>query len=441
LSEHDTIQPEEVDWALLDDAPPQQTPTPSSGSASPPSTSASLPTPSRPAPSAPPLSPSSGPREPAPERTEPDDRKEHEERKSRREPLGPGAFGAGPAARSGPSRGISRRRSPERDDQRLRIGIIGGKQVGKSYLFQAMVYRTQVGDRSGALTYFLEQNAIELSTYTSPESPPLRVNLDEFLRSYESWTRLGTTSLEFQQWYKLRLGYRCGVFGTRRSALEIELLDGSGESFFEAPPGAENLEIWRHGFLGVRVMIFCLPLWAAFPRGDLTVEDWEQRDELLVNFQRVLGNYIKVREELDEQRPVRSILALTMADDGRSALDTLRQRWIEPYMEDPEPILQMLQRSSRTARYLNNARRISTAVTREFQKSPESRVARIVHQLDFGVGTPWMVPLSAIEGSELDRLGDHQGRSQTLDRLRPPVPVHVELPLLVALCEQTNALM
>jgi len=332
-------------------------------------------------------------------------------------------------------------RPPDRGDARLRIGIVGGKMAGKSYLFQGMVYRTQDGELSGALTYFLEKDAIELWSYASPGDQPLRVNLDEFLGSYESWTRLETTRREIQKWYRLRLGYRCGVFGTRRSALELELLDGSGEGFFEAPPSSENLEIWRHGFMDVGVMIFCLPLWVAFPRHDLTLEDWEQRDELLGDFQRVLGNFAKVREELDMRQPVRSILALTMADDGRSALDTLRQRWIEPYMEDPRPILRQLRKSAGTARYLNNAREISKAVREEFRASPEARVTKIVRQLDFGAGTPWIVPLSAIEGSQLERLGDRRDRSQAMDRLRPPVPVHVELPLLVALCEQTNALM
>lgn len=326
-------------------------------------------------------------------------------------------------------------------DPPARIGIAGGKGVGKSYLFQGMVYRTQVGERSGALTYFLERDSIELVSYSARSDRPRRENLEEFLRSYESWVRLETTRRDVQRWYRLRLGYRCGIFGERRAALDLELLDGSGEGFFEAPLSTENLEVWRDGFLDVEVMVFCLPLWVAFPRGDLADADFEEREQRLTGFQRVLGNFAEVRSEFGVRRPVQTLLALTMADDGRSALDTLRRRWIESYMESPRRVLRALRRSSGAARYLINARRISEAVREEFREAPEARIARLPNQLDFGAGTPWMIPLSAVDGSCLTLLQERRDEPQARLRLTPPVPVHVELPLLVALCERANALM
>src|SRR5262245_6344267 len=47
-----------------------------------------------------------------------------------------------------------------------KFGIVGGKGVGKSYLFQAMVYRTLSGQQSGALTYYLERDSMRLFAAT-----------------------------------------------------------------------------------------------------------------------------------------------------------------------------------------------------------------------------------------------------------------------------------
>lgn len=329
----------------------------------------------------------------------------------------------------------------EEEDGRARIGIVGGRGVGKSYLFQSMVYRTQAGDRSGALTYFLERDSIELTSSSGRTGRPRRENLEEFLRSYESWERLEPTRIELQRWYRLRLGYRCGLFGRRRASLDLEFLDGSGEGFFEAPLTPDHLEIWRDGFLGVEVMVFCLPLWSVFPRADLSDAEWEEREDRLSGFQRVVGNFAQVRAEAGSREPVRTVLALTMADDGRSALETLRERWIAPYQRRTREILRTLRKSSGVARYLANARRISEALREELREAPEARIARLPSQLDLGAGEPWIVPLSAIDGDRLAVTEDDPTAVQARLRLDPPVPLHVELPLLVALCGRANALM
>lgn len=328
----------------------------------------------------------------------------------------------------------------ERGEAPARVGIAGGKGTGKSYLFQAMVYRTQAGELSGALTYFLDRGSMDLSSSAS-RGRWQRENLERFLRDYASWERLEPTRIEVQRWYRLRLGYRNGIFGGRRSAMELEFLDASGEGFFEAPLSAENLKIWREGFLDLSVMVFCLPLWVAFPRSDLTDSDLEEREDRLTGLQQVIGNFDRVRKELHIDRPVKTVLALTWADDGRSALDTLRRRWIEPYMAEPRRVLQSLRRSSGAARYLVNARRVSEALREEFREAPEPRIVRIPNQLDLGTGPPWLIPVSAVEGSRLVLLEASRDAPEARRRLAPPVPVHVELPLLVALCDRANALM
>jgi hypothetical protein len=80
-------------------------------------------------------------------------------------------------------------------------------------------------------------------------------------------------------------------------------------------------------------------------------------------------------------------------------------------------------------------------VREEFREAPEARVARLPSQLDLGAGEPWIVPLSAIDGDRLAVLEADPTAHPARRRLAPPIPLHVELPLLVALCSRSNALM
>jgi hypothetical protein len=321
-----------------------------------------------------------------------------------------------------------------------KVGIIGGKGVGKSYLFQAMVYRTYAGNQSGAMTYFLEDGSIRLFSALRRDGRASTVNLASFVRNYESWKRLPATHKSEQKWYRLRLPFRTGWLGTRRSALDLEYFDGSGEGFFEAIRDARNAEVWRQGYLDARVMVFCLPLWAAFPGATLSRDDWDWRDDVIAGFEKVVENYVRVRE-LGRARRTATILALTMADDSRSALTTLRQRWVEPYLQAPHVHIKQLRRGSGMAVYLGNARKVSLALEDEFASSHDAKVAAIPGRLDFGAGKPWLVPVSALDGGLLDEIETQYPPGTPRPRLRPPVPLHVELPLLVALAERHNALM
>jgi hypothetical protein len=314
-----------------------------------------------------------------------------------------------------------------------KLGIVGGTGVGKSFLFLAMVYRTY-GAHAGAMSYFLEgieiQWALQLENLAS-EAPA------KVIKDYRSWRRLARTDYDTPEWYRLRLHSRTGIRGTVRSTMDVEFVDAAGELF----EGVRKPATKQHEtYADARVMVFCLPLWAAFPAEGLGREDWRRRDRFLDGFGEVLKNYRAVRAENRLNQPVKSILALTMADDRRHALTRLRDRWISPYVQAPHTYLRQLQRGSGIARYLANARRVSEALHREFTSSRDPRVSSIPRDLDLA-GRPWLIPLSAIDGAALDEI---EARSEDPDDRPPrdpPEPAHVELPLLVALCERDNALM
>jgi hypothetical protein len=253
--------------------------------------------------------------------------------------------------------------------------------------------------------------------------------------------------MEEQQWYRLRLLLRSGWLGRTQSAMDVEFFEGSGEGFFELQTiDAESRALWTRAYQNAGVMVFCLPIWAAFPSDELTEEDWAHRDALLRGFEQVVQNYLDMRRRENARQSVSSILALTMSDDRRSALRMLYDRWISPYLDSPHTYLKQMRRGTGVARYINNARTISESLIEEFAAARDPRVTAIPQSLDLGRGSPWIVARSATEGLRLDDLerrfpnpDDPARRAEV--RRAAPTPVHVELPLLLALCERENALM
>ena len=326
------------------------------------------------------------------------------------------------------------------DKNGVKLGIVGGKGVGKSYLFQAMVYRTVSGEHSGALTYLLDQGKSRLVSVLSRSDRVQQVNLRRFIKNYQQWFRLPQTLLDTQRWYRLQLSYRQGFFGQERGVLEVEFFDGSGEGFFQRIGSATIQKQWRERFFDAEVMVFCLPIWAVFP-GHLDDEDWEDRELILEGFEQVVTNFMTMRESLERRQPVSSILALTMADDPRSALKSLRYRWIEPYMADPATYIEKLRAGRGIARYLRNARQVSDLIAAEFRASRDPLVSAIPRRLEFGGGQPWLIPMSAVDGKYLTSIEQSREIGEPHARPRFPVPVHVELPLLVTLCQEENALL
>ncbi|PZN84560.1 MAG: hypothetical protein DM484_02585 [Candidatus Methylumidiphilus alinenensis] len=332
-----------------------------------------------------------------------------------------------------PSVNPGRKRAPAH-----KLGIIGGKGVGKSYLFQSMVYRTCSRGKSGALAYYLDGGGVRLrSSPVDLQDHEYEEDVVRFVDAYQAWDRLSSTLFDDQRWYRLRLPYRTGLLGLRRRELEVEFFDGSGEYLLEKQVlNDKDKRLWWDAYLGVTTMVFCLPLWTVFPNGGLTKEDHDKRSLSLKGFGQVVANFREMREEFNINHPVRSILALTMADDTRSALVTLRDRWITPYMDSPEHYLKTLRKGCGVALYLANARKVSECLHREFESHQDPLISGIPDRLDFNGGRPWLIPLSAVEGKMVDI---KENSPQEFDRF--PIPVHVELPLLVALCERENALM
>ena len=125
--------------------------------------------------------------------------------------------------------------SPDHAAQRtsspIKVGILGGVAVGKSCLFQAMVYRTVNPDTAGALSYFIRNKPTEILIATDKEGVPRRIEPNHLLRQYREWSRLPATQRVSQTAYRLRLSFSSGLLGRATSAMDIELLDGSGEVF------------------------------------------------------------------------------------------------------------------------------------------------------------------------------------------------------------------
>ncbi len=316
----------------------------------------------------------------------------------------------------------------------MRMGILGGKASGKSYLLQSLIYRTQATGQSGALSLYLRGGKVQVYRAESGQERLELISTQKLIQAYRSWTRLSFTQRDNQAWYRLALTFRRGLLGRSSSTLHIDFMDTSGE-YREMSLTEDSHDEWRDAFLDVSVIAFCLPLWAAFPAAGLNPRDIEQRERFLQGFDAVVRNYRSLLEYEYRRPKVRCLLLLTMADDRRGDLVELTESWISPYLDDPEAYLHKLQRESGLSRYLANARRVSRTLRKAFASAPPS-VARIPEILDFGQGAPWVVPVSAIEGATLDAVEQ--------SALRPsaePVPVHVELPLLLALCESHNVLM
>ncbi len=353
----------------------------------------------------------------------------------------------------------------------FKVGIIGGPSSGKTYLFHAMVSRLRDLDQAGALAPFLvKEGCVELYQAGLHDKLGWFADPREFSSAYRTWQRLEATKVEKQEWYKLRLQVPTGLFGHKRAPFEVEYLDAAGERLRDHVVESE-LPIWARAFLSAQVLVFCLPMWVAFPRDDLDDRALEQQQKQEEDFFTVYRNLVEVRDSfakgairgVDVRLPtkVQTILALTMADDTRSALEPVRRRWIDRYAErnpntgrDPlQDLLSSLAKGAGCARYLESARRVSTTLTKAFSTINDADVRTIPKKLEgYGNLPPWIVPVSAVAGSTLT-LAEQQieqgleAEQDKLHRMRfirthgEPRPLHVELPLVLGLCEQFNALM
>jgi hypothetical protein len=330
--------------------------------------------------------------------------------------------------------------SAERTSSPVKVSILGGVAVGKSCLFQAMVYRTVNPDTAGALSYFIRNKPTEMSIASDREGVLRRIEPTDLLRRYRDWSRLPATTWANQTAYRLRLSFSSGLLGRTTSAMDIELLDGAGELFeMEYSPGYQE-RIWNQAFGESSVVLFCLPIWALFPDAHQMVDqDWRMRDRWLQGFSRIVVN---CRSFCESKARVRTVLALTMADDRRSALKSLRNNWITPVQRDEQGFLRRARTTHGIMKYLETARQISNYLYRQLDRIEFQGKFQGPAALDFGRGLPFIVPMSAFDGEQLDTVeAQRQVDSEYQYYGRGPVPAHVELPLLLALCEYHNALM
>lgn len=357
------------------------------------------------------------------------------------------------------------REEPIPAGDQFQTAILGPVGSGKTYLFQAMVHRLHNNRQQGVMTRYLSSQGVALweKTVTLPKlqerqasrttdaidySKGHRSKLTEFNRQYRSWQRLEPTRKDEFRRFTMVLKYRTGWLGHRVESMRLSFIDCAGELHEQRRSASlladEAWDAYRHA----RVVVFCLPIWAAFP-GDLSVFDrlapseraearsrfYRSREETLEKFSLIVENFTQLRQEQSgrDGQKVRVVLAVTQADSVHSGLQTLADRWVRRYIADPRNHLRRLSKVGGPTTYLAAARDVSNYMAGEFTRSEDHRVYSIPGQLEMDGARPWIIPVSAIDGEVLEKRRDRPPN--------PPEPAHVELPLLLALCEAHNALM
>jgi tetratricopeptide (TPR) repeat protein len=320
----------------------------------------------------------------------------------------------------------------------VRIGIVGGESVGKRYLFQAMLLR--IIEAVSLHRYVKNRNRPHLwRLFTSGKAEP--VSTVHYLQDYLDWRPLRRTAVE-QSWYRVRLTFSTGLLGSSGD-MDVDFVDNSGAAWETGLAAPKIREVCEGAFKEATTMVFCLPLWVLFPRDDLTDAEREYRESRLTGFGKLVAAYREIR---NQALKVQTVLALTMADDERSALGRVRQHWIEPCINAAaaEKYRNALKRPWGVPRYLACARETSEYLYRELDSVKDDRLTKnICKNLEFGHGRPRLIPMSAVDGADLEMMNskwiawqEGEGKRSTRPRLSfCPVPAHVELPLLAAIVE------
>jgi hypothetical protein len=313
----------------------------------------------------------------------------------------------------------------------VKMAIAGGRQTGKSYLFQSIVLRTWTGFKAGALAGFLDDRKSTLVRMDG-DTP---IYDDHVIDNYKSWGLIPPTQNRVV--FKVKLTYPMGWFGRRDRAIELAFVDAPGEDWSRNELAKECTD--------TDVMLLCVPAWAAFPAVLTETEETEAR-HAIDDFHTIVTEFSAELDRLPKKKKVQMVVALTMADDGRSALDVVRTNWIEPFTRGAiaHENREALHRQSGLSSYLAMARRVSDFVELELKRQSNVQVNSIPGSLKFAGTRPWFIPVSAIDGARLQRIVGEpsaQQRQKLVKESGDPIPAHVELPLLIALCQQTNALM
>jgi len=121
--------------------------------------------------------------------------------------------------------------------------------------------------------------------------------------------------------------------------------------------------------------------------------------------------------------------------------DDIVDAWIRKYAQDyGRWIAKELRTQRGLARYLSDARIVSQlCYERISAKSTDHQ--RFLDDLDLGLGPPWVVPMSAYGNLAANGKTFEEARAAPeSDEVGSPEPVHVELPILLALCHRWNVL-
>jgi GTPase SAR1 family protein len=330
------------------------------------------------------------------------------------------------------------------------LAFVGGRSVGKTYLFQALVKQLMDVENAGALSYFIK-DPVRLFRKAVGEDVFSSTNEYDYIQNYEKWVRLDPTQIAAQNSYQLRVPIRTGWLGKTIKHMYVEYFDGAGERL----AGGDEIAVttWFHNYADAEVMVFCLPFWAAFPTSEyddspLMSEAYkEELQETIKSFDTIVKNYVDMRQIKGIKTKVKCVVALTQADQIKHTTlgQELADSWLLPFKlelerEEHEIIDQVdeYRRGLSTGKgvnlYLENARNLSDILRQKIKRN--KAINRSLSLLDFGSGEPWLIPMSAISGHDLDRVA--QGGTPPM---HSPIPAHVELPLLVALSQYCNALM
>jgi hypothetical protein len=327
------------------------------------------------------------------------------------------------------------------------IGIVGPSNSGKTYLFQSLVYRLENPGQYGVMTRYLKKNGIALYECSKPSNTGHDWDLAKYSVWFRHWSKLQATPPGIGFWFYLLLTVRAGWLGFAESTFKVTFIDCAGEEYQseldlsdeDSPDRKLSTTVWLT-FERARVMVFCLPAWVVFPGNTMSESDWRVRASMMEGFSQVLSNYRKLRRERRAKHgplpKTRIVVALTHADDSRCGLTTLRERWIDAYISESDANLERLSKISGPTTYLAAARAVSDYVRHEFRRSPDQEIKSLPGLLEIDGERPWFIPMTAMNGATLTSINRGQSRAA-----EPPVPAHVELPLLLALCDEHNMLM
>ena len=334
-------------------------------------------------------------------------------------------------------------------DSGTKLGIVGGVGVGKSYLFRALVYQLQQIDKSGPLSYFLN-DAVTLYEASEDKSQWILSDTLKFTQPYETWVKLSPTRDITQKWYRLSIPIRSGVLNRTKREINLEFFDGAGEHLASTNETGKNT--WANHYEDTDVMVFCLPFWAAFPKPvqEMNQDEYDSLNKAIESFRVVVNNFLGLRRSKSSKSKVKCIIALTMADDIlRSPIaEELSNTWFRPFKlvlgQTPQNLGSYFKRVSKgsgVSLYLANAKRVSDILISQMESNRS--LTDILNKLDLGEGRPWILPVSAIDGDLLDSEDTQKLDVDDLRRrhLPAPIPAHIELLLLVTLSQHTNALM